>query len=71
MEPSHRGLGIGRAFFRHLAARAVAEGWTRMDWQVLDWNEPSIAFYRRLGARGLDEWVGQRLSGDALARLAA
>jgi len=71
VEPAHRGLGIGRAFFRFLARRAVAEGWTRLDWQVLDWNEPSIAFYRGLGARGMDEWTGQRLSGEALRQLAA
>ena len=71
VEPGHRGLGIGGAFFRHLARRAVAEGWTRMDWQVLDWNEPSIAFYRGLGAETKGEWLGQRLSGQALRDLAA
>lgn len=71
VEPAHRGLGIGRAFFRYLARRAVAEGWTRLDWQVLDWNEPSIAFYRSLGAETKKEWLGQRLSGEALKRLAA
>jgi len=71
VEPGHRNLGIGRAFFRHLARRAVAEGWPRMDWQVLDWNEPSIAFYRSLGAEAKGEWTGQRLSGDALRALAA
>ena len=71
VEPAHRGLGIGRAFFRYLAQRAVAEGWTRLDWQVLDWNEPSIAFYRGLGAEAKTEWLGQRLSGEALRRLAA
>ena len=71
VEPAHRGLGIGRAFFRFLARRAVAEGWTRLDWQVLDWNEPSIAFYRGLGAETKKEWLGQRLSGEALRRLAA
>jgi len=70
VEPAHRGLGIGRAFFRHLARRCVAEGWARLDWQVLDWNEPSIAFYRGLGAQGRGEWLGQRLSGEALRRLA-
>jgi GNAT superfamily N-acetyltransferase len=71
VEPARRGLGIGRAFFRHLAQRAVAEGWTRLDWQVLDWNEPAIRFYRSIGAEGLKEWLGQRVSGEALARLAA
>jgi len=71
VEPEHRGLGIGKAFFRYLAQRAVAEGWTRLDWQVLDWNEPSIAFYRSLGAQSGTQWINQRLSGEALRRLAA
>ena len=70
VEPAHRGLGIGRAFFRHLAGIAVARGWARLDWQVLDWNEPAIHFYAGLGAEALDEWRGRRVSGDALARLA-
>ncbi len=71
VEPDSRGLGIGKAFFRYLARKAVREGWTRLDWQVLDWNEPSIAFYRGLGAQGMKEWMNQRLSGEALKRLAA
>ncbi|MGK7866862.1 N-acetyltransferase family protein [Falsiroseomonas sp. E2-1-a20] len=71
VEPEHRGLGIGEAFFRNLAARAVAEGCTRVEWQVLDWNEPAIRFYRKIGARGMDEWRVQRLSGEALAAVAA
>ena len=71
VEPDSRGLGIGKAFFRYLAQKAVREGWTRLDWQVLDWNEPSIAFYRGLGAQGMKEWMNQRLSGEALKRLAA
>ncbi|WP_424133893.1 N-acetyltransferase family protein [Roseomonas chloroacetimidivorans] len=71
VQPAHRGLGIGKAFFRYLAQRAVAEGWTRLDWQVLDWNEPSIAFYRGLGAQSGKQWINQRLSGEALRRLAA
>jgi GNAT superfamily N-acetyltransferase len=70
VEPAQRGLGIGEAFFRHLAARAVAEGCARMEWQVLDWNEPAIRFYRKIGARGMDEWRVQRVDGDALTRLA-
>lgn len=70
VEPAHRGLGIGRAFFRHLARLAVARGWARLDWQVLDWNEPAIHFYEGLGAEALDDWRGRRVSGDALARLA-
>lgn len=71
VEPEHRGKGIGEAFFRHLAARAVAEGCTRMEWQVLDWNEPAIRFYRKIGAKGRDEWRVQRLDGEALEALAA
>jgi GNAT superfamily N-acetyltransferase len=71
LEPEHRGGGIGRAVFRYLAARAVAEGCARMHWQVLDWNAPSIAFYRGLGARAMDDWTTMRLEGDMLAALAA
>nr|WP_280842951.1 GNAT family N-acetyltransferase [Pararoseomonas baculiformis] len=71
VEPTSRGLGIGTAFFRYLAQRAVREGWTRLDWQVLDWNDPSIAFYRSLGAQSGNQWINQRLSGEALRRLAA
>ncbi|TPG61210.1 GNAT family N-acetyltransferase [Roseomonas nepalensis] len=70
VEPAHRGLGIGRAFFQHLARLAVARGWARLDWQVLDWNAPAIHFYEGLGAEALDDWRGRRVSGDALARLA-
>lgn len=70
VEPQHRGLGIGGAFFRHLAQRAVAENCTRMEWQVLDWNEPAIRFYDRIGSESRDEWRVRRLSGDALRALA-
>jgi GNAT superfamily N-acetyltransferase len=67
----HRGRGIGRGLFRALARRAVAEGCQRMDWSVLDWNTPSIQFYRSIGARLVAGWTVQRLSGDALLALAA
>jgi GNAT superfamily N-acetyltransferase len=70
VEPAHRGLGIGRALFRAMARRAMAEGCARMEWSVLDWNEKAIAFYRGMGARPMDEWTVQRLSGAALAALA-
>jgi GNAT superfamily N-acetyltransferase len=70
VEPEHRGLGIGREVFRILARRALAEGCARMNWWVLDWNAPSIAFYRSLGAVGMDEWTVQRLEGEALAAVA-
>ena len=69
VEPTHRGSGIGKAFLRSLAERCVAERLTRLEWSVLDWNEPSIGFYRSLGAIPLDGWTGYRLSGEALARL--
>ena len=71
VEPEYRGLGIGEAFFRHLAALCAARGWARMEWQVLDWNEPAIRFYRKIGARGMDEWRVQRVAGEALHALAA
>jgi GNAT superfamily N-acetyltransferase len=70
VEPEHRGLGIGRAFFRALARRALDEGCGRMEWAVLDWNEPSISFYRSLGAVGMDEWTVQRLDGEKIRKLA-
>ncbi len=71
VEPEYRNLGIGKAFFRALARRALAEGCSRMEWAVLDWNEPAIAFYRSLGAIGMSDWTVQRLSGTALEALAA
>ena len=71
VQPAHRGGGIGKAIFRDLARRAVAQGCARMEWSVLDWNAPAVAFYRALGARPMDEWTVQRLEGEALARLAA
>jgi diamine N-acetyltransferase len=71
VRPSSRGLGIGRALFQSLAARAVAEGCGRMEWWVLDWNEPAIKFYRSLGAAPMSDWTVQRLSGDALMALAS
>lgn len=71
VEPAHRRLGIGRALFQEVAKRAVAEGHPRVEWSVLDWNAPAIAFYRRIGAVGQDEWTDQRLVGDALHALAA
>jgi GNAT superfamily N-acetyltransferase len=69
--PEHRGRGIGRAIFRHLARRALAEGCTRMQWWVLDWNAPAIGFYRSIGALPMDEWTVQRLDGEALQTFAS
>jgi GNAT superfamily N-acetyltransferase len=71
VRPAFRRRGIGSALFRHLARRCVTQGWTRFEWAVLDWNAPSISFYRSLGAELMTEWTICRLSGDALARLAA
>ena len=68
--PSARGLGVGTALLRHLARIAVERGYGRFEWAVLDWNEPAIAFYRSMGAVGMDEWRIQRVSGEALEQLA-
>ena len=70
VRPAFRGRGIGKALMVHLARRCVAEGWTRFEWAVLDWNTPSIDFYKSLGAVMMDEWTGCRVSGEALVRLA-
>ena len=69
VRPAARGGGLGKALLAHLAALAAARGCARLEWSVLDWNAPSIAFYRALGARALDEWTTMRLDGAALARL--
>ncbi len=66
-----RGRGIGRAILARLAALAVERGCGRFEWAVLDWNAPSLAFYRALGARPMDDWTVFRLDGEALRRLAA
>ncbi|RMG14711.1 MAG: GNAT family N-acetyltransferase [Deltaproteobacteria bacterium] len=66
VDPSYRGRGIGQTLLFHLAGRALARGCKRMEWSVLDWNEPARAFYEALGARPLTEWVRYRLSGAAL-----
>jgi diamine N-acetyltransferase len=71
VRPSHRGRGIGKALLVNLAGRCVEKGWTRFEWSVLDWNAPSIAFYKSLGASILDEWKICRVTGDALKTLAA
>jgi GNAT superfamily N-acetyltransferase len=71
VRPDLRGRGIGKALVLELARTAVREGCGRFEWNVLDWNQPSIDFYRSLGARQLDQWVGCRLEGDALRALAA
>lgn len=71
VRPAFRGRGLGRRLMAHLARLAVERGCTRFEWSVLDWNAPAIGFYRRLGARPMDEWTVQRLEGEALHALAA
>jgi len=66
VEPACRGLGIGRALLKAVAAIAVARGCRRLDWSVLDWNTPAIDFYRGVGARSFDQWRIFRLDGAAL-----
>jgi GNAT superfamily N-acetyltransferase len=66
----HRGGGFGKAMLAHLARRARSEGAHYIDWFVLDWNEPSIAFYERADAEPVRGWLSYRLSGEPLARLA-
>jgi GNAT superfamily N-acetyltransferase len=70
VEPSYRGRGIGKALLRRLAQRCQADGLARLEWQVLDWNAPSIAFYKSLGAVAVDDWTVFRLSDEALKKLA-
>ena len=70
VEPDQRGHGLGKALLARLAQLCVERGWTRLEWNVLDWNTPSIDFYRSHGARSLDDWTTFRLDGDALTRLA-
>ncbi|MEI6419197.1 MAG: GNAT family N-acetyltransferase [Sphingomonadales bacterium] len=69
--PAARGAGLGKALLVHLAGLAVARGYGRFQWQVLDWNTPAIGFYESLGAKAQSEWIGMRVEGDALLRLAA
>lgn len=70
VKPHLRGRGIGLALLRHLAAIASERRCGRLEWAVLNWNEPAIRFYQKLGAAPLDEWTTYQLSGNALARLA-
>ncbi|WP_284947198.1 GNAT family N-acetyltransferase [Acidisoma cladoniae] len=70
VDPAYRAAGIGRMIFRFLARHAISQGCARMDWDVLDWNEPAIRFYRAIGAVPQDGWTRQRLTGAALEALA-
>lgn len=68
--PEHRGIGAGRDLLRHLAREAVANDCGRLEWSVLDWNQPAIDFYQSIGALPQDEWVRYRMAGDALRSFA-
>ena len=70
VRPAARGFGVGRKLLEHLARLTVERGWRRLEWSVLDWNEPSIGFYKKLGARPMDEWTVFRLAGEKLNALA-
>lgn len=70
VSPAYRGVGAGQALLQHLARIAVSKGCGRFEWSVLDWNAPAIDFYEHLGAVAQKEWIGYRLEGEALQRLA-
>jgi GNAT superfamily N-acetyltransferase len=70
VQPEFRGLGIGKALLKQVAAIAVEKNCRRLQWEVLDWNTPAIDFFRAMGAEFLDEWRNVRLSDEALERLA-
>jgi GNAT superfamily N-acetyltransferase len=70
VRPALRGKGIGKALLAHLASQCVANGWSRLQWSVLDWNTPSIEFYKSLGAVLMDEWTVCRINDAALTALA-
>jgi GNAT superfamily N-acetyltransferase len=69
--PEERGKGFGKLLLTYLADQAVKRGCGRFEWAVLDWNEPSLKFYQSLGARLMNEWIINRVSGENLTRLAA
>ncbi|MBC8026923.1 MAG: GNAT family N-acetyltransferase [Steroidobacteraceae bacterium] len=71
VRPAHRAHGIGRALLRELARIAQARNCGRMEWAVLDWNEPALGFYQTLGARQMKEWIVHRLTSTEIAKLAA
>lgn len=70
VRPKFRGCGIGKALLAHLARRCKQDGLARFEWSVLDWNTPSIDFYKGLGAEAMDDWTIFRVTGDALDKLA-
>ena len=70
VQPEYRGHGIGKGFMKTLAQLCIERGYERFQWWVLDWNEPSIEFYKSFGAVPMDEWTVFRLSGGALKKFA-
>ncbi|HEY1825326.1 MAG TPA: GNAT family N-acetyltransferase [Acidimicrobiales bacterium] len=70
VRPAYRGRGYGRSLLATLARECVVQGYTRLQWSVLDWNTPALNFYKSLGAEAMDEWTVYRLSGSALGDLA-
>ena len=70
VRPEARGSGLGKALLAHLAKLCTERDCARLEWSVLDWNAPSIGFYKSLGARMMDEWTVMRVDGEALAKLA-
>lgn len=71
VRPEARGSGLGKALLKRLAALAVERDCARLEWAVLDWNEPAIQFYKSLGAKLMDEWTVMRVDGDALDSLSS
>jgi len=71
IDPVYRGKGFGLALLKELAKICIERNYERLQWWVLDWNEPSIEFYKSLGAEAMDDWTVYRVSGDALKKLAA
>lgn len=71
VRPEHRGRGLGMALLTELARTCVERGYRRLEWWVLDWNDPAIGFYRSIGAVPMDEWTVYRLAGEALERMAS
>ena len=70
VSPDYRGVGAGKALFKHLATLALSNNCGRFEWSVLDWNEPAINFYNAIGGEPQNEWLGYRLTGKALERVA-
>lgn len=70
VRPEFRSKGVGKALLQTLARRCITEGLPRLEWWVLDWNESALRFYRSIGALPMDEWTVQRVTGEALERLA-